>query len=146
MGMRVSSVAVIFAALVSAACPYTDVLSSNRGIAIGGGGGGSGPDALSFTVQPSSANAGNIITPAIQVTVRDSLGAPDSLFASAISITLSSNPVGANLSGTLSIVPSNGVALFGDLVIDRSAAGYIMRASAPGATSASSTSFTILAP
>lgn len=146
MGMRASSVAIVFVALVGAACPYTDVLSSNRGIAIGGGGGGSGPDALSFTVQPSSANAGNIITPAIQVTVRDSLGAPDSLFASAISVTLSTNPVGANLSGTLSIVPSNGVALFGDLVIDRSAAGYIMRASAPGATSASSTSFTILAP
>lgn len=147
MGMRLPYVAVIFAVIVSAACPYSDVLTSNRGLAIGGGGGGgSGPDALSFTVQPSSANAGNIITPAIQVTVRDSLGAPDSLFASAISITLSTNPVGANLSGTLSIVPSNGVALFGDLVIDRSAAGYVMRASAPGATSASSTSFTILAP
>jgi len=147
MGMRFSYAAVTLAALVSAACPYSDFLSSNRGIAIGGGGGsGTGPDALSFTVQPSSANAGDIITPAIQVTVRDSLGVPDSLFASAISVTLSTNPVGANLSGTLSVVPANGIASFGDLVINRSASGFVLRASAPGATSASSSSFTILAP
>jgi hypothetical protein len=80
------------------------------------------------------------------VTVRDSLGVPDSLFAGSIAVTLSTNPVGGTLSGTLSIVPSNGIALFGDLVINQSAAGYVLRASAPGATSASSTSFTILAP
>jgi hypothetical protein len=147
MAMRIPYAAVVLAALVSAACPYSDSLSSSGGFAIGGGGGsGTGPDALSFTVQPGTANAGDIITPAIQVTVRDSLGAPDSLFASAISVSLGTNPVGANLTGTLSIVPANGIALFGDLVIDRSAAGYILRASAPGARSASSASFTIISP
>jgi hypothetical protein len=147
MGVRLSCVAVTLAALVSAACPYSDLLSTNGGIAIGGGGGsGSGPDALSFNVPPTGANAGDIITPAIQVTVRDSLGAPDSAFAGSISVTLSVNPVGGRLSGTLSVVPSNGIALFGDLVIDRSASGYVLRASASGARSASSPSFTILAP
>lgn len=147
MGMRLSYATITLAALVGAACPYSDLLSTNRGIAIGGGGGGgSGPDALSFTVQPSTATAGNIITPAIQVTVRDSLGVPDTLFAGSISVTLSTNPVGGNLGGTLSIVPSNGIALFGDLVVDQSGAGYVLRASAPGAASASSASFTILAP
>lgn len=147
MRMRISYTAVAFAALVSAACPYTDRPLGNGGFAIGGGGGsGTGPDALSFTVQPGTANAGDILTPAIQVTVRDSLGVPDSLFANAVSVSLSTNPVGANLSGTLSVVPANGIALFGDLVIDRSAAGYVLRASAPGATSASSASFTIVAP
>jgi hypothetical protein len=146
MGMRLSYAAVSLAALLSAACPYTDFLSSNHGLAIGGGGSGSGPDALRFIVQPSTANAGNIITPPIQVQVLDSLGIPDSAFAGSISVTLSVNPVGGNLSGGLSIVPSNGIALFGDLVIDRSGAGYVLQASAPGATSASSTSFTILAP
>jgi len=144
--MRLSHAAVVLAALLSAACPYTDFLSSNHGLAIGGGGGsGSGPDALRF-LQPSTATAGDIITPAIQVQVLDSLGIPDSAFAGSISVTLSINPVGGNLSGGLSIVPSNGIALFGDLVIDRSGAGYVLRASAPGATSASSSSFTILAP
>src|SRR2546425_10056708 len=47
------------AALLTAACPYDHLLTSNRGIAISGpGGGGSGPDALAFTVQPSSAKIG----------------------------------------------------------------------------------------
>src|SRR5207244_11803938 len=132
------------AALLTAACPYDHLLTSNRGIAISGpGGSGSGPDALGFTVQPSSATAGNIITPAIQVLVRDSLGLPDSAFASNITMRISVNPVGGRLSGTLSVAPVNGIALFGDLVIDASGAGYVLQATAPGATTASSNSFTI---
>ncbi len=144
MGMRLSYMAVAVAALLTAACPYDHLLTSNRGFAIGGGGGGgTGPDALAFTVQPSNATAGNIITPAIQVLVRDSLGLPDSAFAGAITMSISVNPVGGRLSGTLSVAPVNGIALFGDLVISTSSAGYVLQASAPGATSASSSSFTI---
>src|SRR2546421_11695613 len=144
MGMRLSSMTPAVAALLTAACAYAHVLRSNRGLAISGpGGGGSGPDALGFTVQPSSATAGNIITPAIQVLVRDSLGLPDSAFASNITMRVSVNPVGGRLSGTLSVAPVNGIALFGDLVISTSGAGYVLQASAPGATSASSSSFTI---
>ncbi len=144
MGMRLSYMAVAVAALLTAACPYDHLLTSNRGFAIGGGGGGgTGPDALAFTVQPSSATAGNIITPAIQVLVRDSLGLPDSAFAGNITMSISVNPVGGRLSGTLSVAPVRGIALFGDLVISTSGAGYVLQASAPGATSASSSSFTI---
>jgi len=142
MGMRLSYMTVAVAALLTAACPYDHLLTSNRGIAIGGGG-GTGPDALGFTVQPSNATAGNIITPAIQVLVRDSLGLPDSAFAGNITMSISVNPVGGRLSGTLSVAPVNGTALFGDLVIDASGAGYVLQATAPGATTASSTSFTI---
>src|SRR5256885_389408 len=144
MGMRVSYMTPAGGGLLTAACPYDHLLTSNRGIAISGpGGSGSGPDALGFTVQPSSATAGNIITPAIQVLVRDSLGLPDSAFASNITMRISVNPVGGRLSGTLSVAPVNGIALFGDLVIDASGAGYVLQATAPGATTASSNSFTI---
>src|SRR5437879_2363961 len=142
MRMRLSYMTVAVAALLTAACPYDHLLTSNRGLG-GGGGGGTGPDALAFTVQPSSATAGNIITPAIQVLVRDSLGRPDSAFAGNITMSISVNPVGGRLSGTLSVAPVNGIALFGDLVISTSGAGYVLQASAPGATSASSSSFTI---
>jgi hypothetical protein len=146
MGMRLSYAAITLATLATVGCPYTDLLG-NRGLTFGnGGGGGTGADALSFNVQPSTATAGNIITPAIQVTVRDSLGNVDSVFTSAVTISFAVNPVGGNLTGTLSIVPANGVALFGDLVIDKSGAGYVLVASAPGASSTSSTSFNILAP
>jgi len=147
MRKRLWGVTVVVTALVTVACPYDGRLTSNRGIAIGGGGGGgTGPDALSFLVQPSSATAGNIITPAIQVLVRDSLGRPDSAFAGSITMSISVNPVGGRISGTLSIAPVNGIALFGDLVINASAAGYVLQATAPGATTASSGQFTIFSP
>lgn len=147
MGMRLSVASVTLLALVTAACPYTDRLIGSGGLAIAGGGGtGSGPDALNFTVQPSTATAGNIITPAIQVTVRDSLGNPDAAFTSAVTISVAFNPVGGNLTGTRSVVPTNGIASFGDLVIDKSGAGYVLQASAPGTTSASSNPFNILGP
>ncbi len=146
MGMRISFTVVALAALVTVGCPYPDLLSSRTGgIAIsGGGGGGTGPDRLLFTVQPSQAIAGNIITPAIQVAVFDSLGIPDSAFAGPISIAIGINPVGGNLTGTLSVTPVRAIASFGDLVISSSGAGYTLVASAPGATSATSASFTIL--
>jgi hypothetical protein len=147
MGMKLACVTVAVAALLTAACPYDHPLTSSGGLAIGGGGGGGGgPDALAFTVQPSNATAGDIITPAIQVLVRDSLGIPDSTFAGRVTMGISLNPVGGRLSGTLSVAPVNGIALFGDLVIDRSGAGYVLQATAPGASTASSTSFTIFAP
>ena len=147
MGMRLSYMTLAVAALLTAACPYDHLLTSNRGIAISGpGGSGSGPDALGFTVQPSSATAGNIITPAMQVLVRDSLGNPDSSFATGITMSISVNPVGGRLSGSLTVAPVNGIAVFGDLVISQSGAGYVLQAAAPGATNASSTSFTIFAP
>jgi len=147
MRKRLWGVTVVVTALVTVACPYDGQLTSNRGIASGGGGGGgTGPDALSFLVPPSSATAGNIITPAIQVLVRDSLGRPDSAFAGTITMSISVNPVGGRLSGTLSIAPVNGIALFGDLVISASGTGYVLQATASGATTASSGQFTIFSP
>jgi len=121
-------------------------LGGNGGIAIGGTGGGSGADTLGFAVQPSSATAGNIITPAIQVIVRDSLGNPDTSFTTAITITIGVNPSGGTLSGTASVAPVNGIAQFGDLTIDKAGTGYVLRASASGAVGASSNTFDILAP
>src|SRR5229473_6194236 len=147
MGMKLSCVTVALVALLTAACPYDGVLTTNGGLAIGGGGGGGGgPDKLAFTVQPSNATAGNIITPAIQVLVRDSLGRPDSTFVGSITMSISVNPVGGRLSGTLSIAPVNGIALFGDLVISASGTGYVLQATASGATTASSGQFTIFSP
>src|SRR5258705_20850 len=147
MAVKLSYATIAVAALLTAACPYDRLLTSSGGLAIsGGGGGGTGPDALAFTVQPSNATAGDIITPAIQVLVRDSLGLPDSSFASSITLSISVNPVGGRVSGSLSVTPVNGIASFGDLVIDRSGAGYVLQATAPGATTASSSSFTIFSP
>jgi hypothetical protein len=119
---------------------------NNGGIPIGGTGGGTGADTLRFAKQPSNATAGNIITPPIQVVVRDSLGNPDTSFTAAITITIAVNPAGGTLSGTTSVAPVNGIAQFGDLSINTAGTGYVLRASASGATGTSSNSFNILAP
>src|SRR3989442_7479941 len=143
--MSLPLVTVALAALVAAACPYDRLLTSNGGLAISGGGGGSGPDALFFLVQPNDATAGNIITPAVQIEVLDSLRRPDTAYSNSITMSLAVNNVGARLSGTLSVVPVNGIASFGDLSIDRSAAGLILTASGSGALTKTSTPFPIFA-
>ncbi len=99
--MRLVHLSVAAATLVTAACPGPGV-TDQQGISTGGGGSGD-VDVLVFTQQPSFATAGEIITPAIQVVVRDTLGVPDSAFARSITIALGSNPVGGILSGTRSV-------------------------------------------
>jgi len=135
---------VALVASLTTACPYSDVLIGNNGFAISGGG-ATGSDALAFTVEPSSAVMGNIITPAIQVTARDTLGNTDVSFTASITVSILLNPVGGNLGGTTIVNPVNGVASFGDLKIDKSGQNYSLQASAPGAKSTSSSTFTITA-
>jgi len=142
MGMKLKHLGIGLAALLTAACPQGERVLGNGGFGIGSSG-TPATDALSFTVQPSSAIATQIITPAIQVTVLDSLGNTDPNFTAAVTIAIRANPVGGNLSGVKSVTPVNGIASFGDLSIDKAGAGYTLRATAPGATAATSGSFTI---
>ena len=108
----------------------------------GGNGGSNTPPVLGFFVQPNSANAGQTISPAVEVLARDSLGNINSSFTGAITIGFASNPTGANLSGTTVVRPVNGIASFGNLAIDR-AGTYTLQASASGAAAATSGAFSI---
>ncbi|HEX4561108.1 MAG TPA: Ig-like domain-containing protein, partial [Gemmatimonadales bacterium] len=96
---------------------------------------------LTFTVQPTSASAGATITPAIQVTARDSLGNVDTSYAGLVTLAIGTNPGGATLGGTKTVAAAHGVATFGDLSLDKTGTGYTLTASgasvAVGATSAS---------
>ncbi|MEX2155879.1 MAG: hypothetical protein WD773_03450 [Gemmatimonadales bacterium] len=109
------------------------------------GGNGGTTRVLAFTVQPSNAVAGEIITPAIQVTVRDTLGSTDVTFTGSVTVALSTNPTGAFLDGTRTVAAVSGVASFGDLVVDRVGTGFTLRATATGATAATSGGFSIAA-
>ena len=145
MGMRLKHLGVGLAALLTVGCPLGERVLGNGGFGIGSSG-GPAADHLSFTVEPSNATATQIITPAIQVTVLDSLGNTDPNFTSPVNVAIGSNPVGGNLSGTTSVTPANGIARFGDLSIDKAGTGYTLRASVsatPGATAATSSSFAI---
>ncbi|PYP15128.1 MAG: hypothetical protein DMD52_11715 [Gemmatimonadetes bacterium] len=141
--MRPVYLGIALVAAGSAACPGPDLLGT-RGIAIGHTG-GTGGDVLAFRVQPSSFTAGNIMTPAVQVQVQDTLGNVDTSFTASVTVAIGTNPVGGRLAGTPSVAPVNGVALFGDLSIDKAGTGYTLSATAPGATGAVSASFDVIA-
>jgi len=104
--------------------------------------GGNGPPVLGFFVQPNSADVGQVITPPVEVVVRDSVGGTDSSFTGTITISVASNSTGASLSGTTVVRPVNGIASFGNLAIDK-AGTYTLQASTSGATSIVSSAFTI---
>jgi hypothetical protein len=113
------------------------------GIAIGGGGGGTnGSVAISFFVQPNSATVGQVISPPVEVLVRDSVGATDSAFTSTISVALGSDSTGATLNGTTDVRPVNGIASFSNLSINR-AGTYTLTASTSGSAAVTSTAFSI---
>ncbi len=114
-------------------------------VGISGGNGGNGSNTapvLGFFVQPNSANVGQVISPAVQVVVRDTLGATDSAFSGSISVALGSNPTGAALSGTTTVRPVNGIASFSNLAVDK-AGRHTLQASTSGATTVASTAFSI---
>lgn len=115
------------------------------GISTGGGGGG-GAHTLTFKVQPSGAVVDQIITPGIQVAARDTLGNTDPTFTGTVTIALGSNPSGARLDGSTTVALVSGIARFGDLSVDKVGDGYTLVATAPGATSATSAGFAIVAP
>jgi alpha-tubulin suppressor-like RCC1 family protein len=100
---------------------------------------------LAFTVQPSAANAGAAIAPAVQVTVQDAQGntATSSTAGITLAITSGTGTSGAVLGGTVTRAAVSGVATFIDLTIDKAGSGYTLAATATDLTGASSASFTL---
>jgi hypothetical protein len=107
-------------------------------------GGGSGGHVLAFVVEPSTAHAAAFITPAVQVAVEDTLGVVDTTFQGGVTLTLSTNPTGAVLSGTTTVVFVSGVASFSDLTINNSGTGYVLAAASSGLTTINSVTFDII--
>ncbi|NMO14351.1 hypothetical protein HPC49_02580 [Pyxidicoccus fallax] len=95
---------------------------------------------LAFTVQPSRASVGLALGP-VQVSVQDAHGNTRTDAANDITVALGNNPSGATLSGTLTVAATQGVASFGDLVLDARGNGYTLTASTPDLTGATSTAF-----
>jgi hypothetical protein len=100
------------------------------------------PTRLAYLQQPSNAVTGAAISPAVQVAVED---------ASGNVLPTATNPVtlalvgGTGLTGTLTVVPQNGIATFSNLTVSN-AGSYTLSASSPNLTAATSGSFTITAP
>ena len=138
--MRIGTwILVAVGALATAGCPNSQL---QHIVGVGGGGGGS--RRLAFVAEPSTAHAGAFITPAVQVAVEDTLGVVDTTFSGGITLTLSTNPTAAVLSGTTTVVVVTGVATFSDLTVNNVGSGYVLSAATAGLSTVTSTSFNII--
>jgi len=105
------------------------------------------PASLAFTVSPSGVVNSASIAPAVQVTLRGPLEAPDPGGTAIVSLALgagcgaSGEP--AHLSGIRSVAAVGGVATFSDLSIDRIAHGCTLVATAAGFAGAVSAPFDV---
>jgi len=141
--MRITRSTVVRTLLTLAASGcFTGTRSGIMGISGGNNGGTNSAPVLGFFVQPNSANVRQVITPPVEVVVRDSLGSTDSGFTGSIAIDLASNSTGAALSGTTVVRPVNGIASFSNLAIDK-VGTYTLQASTSGAVTVTSTAFSI---
>ena len=100
---------------------------------------------LAFTVQPASAIAGEAVSPAVQVEIRDANGALVSGGRNAVTIAIATNAGGGTLAGTKIVNAVGGVATFTGLSLDKAGNGYALGASAAGLTGATSGTFNITA-
>jgi streptogramin lyase len=75
--------------------------------------------------------------------IRDRLGALDTNFNGNVTITLSNNPGGSALSGTVVVPAHNGVATFTGLALNNVANGYTLRVSASGPVATTTTPISV---
>ncbi len=105
-----------------------------------------GPAArLVFLDPPSDVVAGALFSPAIRVAAEDAVGNLVPTASGAMTLTLDMNPGNAQLLGTSSASPTNGIVTFADTHIDVAASGYTIRASSTGLTAAASAAFAVTA-
>jgi len=142
MRITYSSLVCALITLVTSGCPGG---TGSGLIGISGGDGGNpsnSPPVLSFFVEPNTTNAGQRISPPVEVVARDSLGSTDTAFTGTITIGLTDNATGGSLGGTTARRAVNGFATFDDLRVDK-AGTYTLQASTSGAAAVTSSAFTI---
>jgi dUTPase len=110
-----------------------------------------------FAVTPQAATQlvvqlplGNVLTGVpfdVRVVAQDARGNPDPTFTGPVTLSLSANPTGATLGGTLTVNAVNGVASFGGLTVNRTGTGYALRATttAVGPSAGTSAAFGVSA-
>ena len=103
------------------------------------------PEHLAFVQQPTVSLAGQDITPAVTVEVRDAFDNLCTSDASGVTLALSSNAGGAVLLGTVTRNAAAGVATFNAVKVTKTAAVYTLIASDGALTGATSMPFLVMA-
>jgi outer membrane protein assembly factor BamB len=109
--------------------------------------------ALRFTAQPGDVAAPNDVFaagfdlyPAVTVEAQDSQGNRLSSYNQPVSLRLQGASEGAKLAGAGPVTPQNGVAVFGDLSIDKVGSGYTLVASSGSLPEVTSQPFSVTLP
>jgi len=97
---------------------------------------------LVFQQQPTSANAGAALSPALKVLIEDAGGRLLTTENSAVTLSIASGPVGAAVGGTATVHAVNGVATFSNVWLEKAGA-YKLRATDGTIAPATSQNFTI---
>ena len=103
------------------------------------------PTKLVFSQQPSSTQAGQSITPAVEIQVLDQSDNLATGYSGNVTIAIGTNPGTATLEGTTTKAAVNGVVTFNDLKISKSGIGYTLQVTATNLTPATSNAFDITA-
>ncbi len=98
---------------------------------------------LVFSVQPASGIAGDPLSPAIQVEIRNANGERVTTARDPITVSFLANPGSGTLSGTKIVNAIDGIASFTGLAINKSANAYTLSASSGSLTAATSSTFNI---
>ncbi len=96
---------------------------------------------LTFTQQPTSHASGVVIQPSVSVSLFDSYSNPVTSGSYQVTVSLSGAAATTTLSGTTSVMSSNGVAVFSNLVVNGPGIGLTLQASASGTQVTSSAAF-----
>ncbi len=101
------------------------------------------PAALAFRVEPSDGEVNLAMAPAVEVGVEDEFGNAVTTATSAVTLAIDMNPGGGTLTGTTPVDVVGGVAIFTDLVIDKTGDGYTFVAMSGALATATSDTFDI---
>ncbi|MHC5542137.1 S8 family serine peptidase, partial [Singulisphaera rosea] len=96
---------------------------------------------LAFTTQPPSTVTIGVAF-SLTVSALDANGNLDPNYSGLITVGLAANPGNGMVSGTLSVQAVHGVATFTNLILNKPAVGYLIKATASGLTLATSSSIT----
>ena len=98
---------------------------------------------LAFIIQPTSAVAGDPLSPAIQVEIQDAAGNRITNARDGVTIAFSANPGSGVLTGTKTVNAIDGIASFSGISVNKAAAGYTLLATSGFLDTTTSAAFAI---
>ena len=98
---------------------------------------------LAFAIQPTDGIAGDPLSPAVQIEVRNANGERVTTSRDAVTLAFAANPGAGTLSGTKTVNAINGIASFTGLTINKASGGYTMSATSGTLTATTSAAFAV---